>query len=827
MKLSNKLVLGLGASIGLTLAGVSFYALNGNEVGVRNVANADASSPYSLSLSKTNGKIGDADFSDSILTSTDAKTTSGASFGVSYYHAKGYSNSYCLLDAYNPRTNESGKDGYIYSKYGVNGLDSMTVTYSFVGSVPGDVLLYFSDSSSFTSDPILIESGMAVSVSGSYFKIQALSQQVIISSIDLHYSCDQASHEYAATPLASHSWKNAADITINKPTNALSEDFAFGVDMSMVAETEALGGVYKNENGVAEDPFKILSDDGFNYARLRLWVDPYSNADIAYGGGTNDLATTIHLAKRAKASGMKVLLDLHYSDFWAHPNQQRKPKGWGSTTEAQFTSYTNSVMEAFSNEGISLDAVQVGNEINTGIAGVSSSNALYYTLIQAGMNSVKSAFPSAKVMLHLTNIQSGSASSCVDNLCNNLTDLSKLDAIGVSYYPYWHGSYATLKNVLNLIASKGKEAMVLETSWGFTEEGNAYANNDFDSEDVTDAATNTGTTYAVSEQGQTNVLCDILDVISQVNSSKGMGLFYWGADYIPVSGSSWATDAGSYYASNGADDGGSCTGEVQKQVWSNQALFDYEGKVLGSAQTFRTMVDHGDLGNVTVNITRDEVVTSYDLVYQNDGDGYWSRSLDLEAGDEVSLTLSSGNNINGWYINQIDSDLFTDNGDTATANYEGTYTFNVKDGTSTSNLLTYTSTNPWGNDGILDAIYFGFGHKMNNSAIALYIITGSWNANWLTYDGETDNWTVTLTLNQGDDVSLSSNGSNLRGWYLNKKYPDYFDNTSDSAIVKLTGTYTFTVIDGSDETCFNYYTSTNPWASDDAILSLFTIAYAA
>ena len=105
------------------------------------------------------------------------------------------------------------------------------------------------------------------------------------------------------------------------------DDFVMGGDLGMIHEVETRGGTF-SRGGVVGDPIDIMGDAGMNLARLRLWVDPYTAAGEPYGGGTNDLATTIATAQRAKAAGMDVLLDFHLSDWWADPGTQTVPKAW-------------------------------------------------------------------------------------------------------------------------------------------------------------------------------------------------------------------------------------------------------------------------------------------------------------------------------------------------------------------------------------------------------------------------------------------------------------------------------------------------------------------
>lgn len=153
-------------------------------------------------------------------------------------------------------------------------------------------------------------------------------------------------------------------------TSSDYSDFIRGVDISMLAQIEELGGKYY-QNGVQKDAIKILADNGANYVRLRLWVNPYDSNGNSYGGGHNDYATTLALAKRAKAAGMKVLIDFHLSDYWADPGTQSKPKAWKdlsySSLKTTLYNYMKTTMTNFKNAGCTPDMVQIGNETSSGI----------------------------------------------------------------------------------------------------------------------------------------------------------------------------------------------------------------------------------------------------------------------------------------------------------------------------------------------------------------------------------------------------------------------------------------------------------------------------
>lgn len=143
-----------------------------------------------------------------------------------------------------------------------------------------------------------------------------------------------------------------------------------GADISILADMEKSGAGYY-ENGVKKDALQILKNNGVNYVRLRLWQDPYDDQGNSYGAGTNDLNTTIALAKRAKNLGLKVLLDFHYSDFWVDPGKQNLPKAWENYSfeqlDAALYGYTKSVLTEMKNNGVYPDMVQIGNELNSGM----------------------------------------------------------------------------------------------------------------------------------------------------------------------------------------------------------------------------------------------------------------------------------------------------------------------------------------------------------------------------------------------------------------------------------------------------------------------------
>ena len=151
-------------------------------------------------------------------------------------------------------------------------------------------------------------------------------------------------------------------------------DFIKGFDISSLLEVERCGGTFRDGGG-PEDLFAILRRYGANWVRLRLWNDPYDENGNRYGGGTCDLPTVLELARRAKTAGLRWLLDLHYSDFWADPGKQTVPKAWRNLDKAGLEEavgrYTKDVLCACRAAGVEPDMVQVGNELPNGGLGPS------------------------------------------------------------------------------------------------------------------------------------------------------------------------------------------------------------------------------------------------------------------------------------------------------------------------------------------------------------------------------------------------------------------------------------------------------------------------
>lgn len=375
-----------------------------------------------------------------------------------------------------------------------------------------------------------------------------------------------------------------------EPIPDISDDFIRGMDVSSILVEEKSGVKYYNADGVEQDVFTTMAQAGVNYARIRVWNDPYDENGNGYGGGNNDLATAIELGKRATANGMKVCIDFHYSDFWADPSKQMCPKAWeGMSLEEKSNAlyeYTKDSLSQLLDEGVNVCMVQVGNETNNGMAG----ETLFPNVTQlmnSGSKAIREVSESygkeIKVALHYTN------ATDYDGLDSIMYKLSSFqvdyDIFALSYYPYWHGTFENLQNVMANIQDKyGKETLIAETAYCYTAEDTDGSGNSVNEGDLIDD-------YAATVQSQSTAL---RDVCAAANESGALGVFYWEGAWITVGdanadnsaiweefGSGWASsyasdydpeDAGQYY--------GGCS-------WDNQALFGPDGMPLESLNTYK------------------------------------------------------------------------------------------------------------------------------------------------------------------------------------------------------------------------------------------------
>lgn len=378
----------------------------------------------------------------------------------------------------------------------------------------------------------------------------------------------------------------------------MEQFFMKGADISTVKEVEELGGAFYLD-GEKKDLFEILSVKGINTIRLRLWVDPYDDNKEPYLGGTNDLQMTIELAKRAKKHGLQFMLDFHYSDFWADPKKQSKPKAWqdltGKQLEDEVYRYTKATLEAFKDQDIEPEYVQIGNEITNGMLWPDGKTPSYLfeerrfqeaapqekkdsyarlaRLLKAGVRATRETLPApnGKVILHL---DFGGANDLYRGWFDEITAHEvDYDIIGLSYYPFWHGTLEDLRlNMEDISERYNKDVLVVETSYGFTGEKPKGSEAIF----TEDLARIGG--YPASVEGQAAFLRDLMKTMKGISGGRGLGIVYWEPAWLQVAGTSWASYAGMKYGNDMGDMG---------NHWSNQAMFDFDGNALDSLNVFK------------------------------------------------------------------------------------------------------------------------------------------------------------------------------------------------------------------------------------------------
>ena len=406
--------------------------------------------------------------------------------------------------------------------------------------------------------------------------------------------------------------------------NGQKQSFIEGVDVSSYVSLKNSGVKYYDFDGNELDDigyFKFLASCGINYVRVRVWNDPYDAERNGYGGGDNDLETAKKIGQYATAAGMKLLVDFHYSDFWADPGKQQVPKAWADFTldekVAAVKSYTSESLKTLRDAGVDVGMVQIGNETTNGICGESSTNwANMAKIFNAGSEAVRDIDKNILVAIHFTNPErSGNYANFAKKLNTYNVDY---DVFASSYYPVWHGTLDNLTSVLKNVADTyGKLVMVAETSWAYTlDDGDGHDN-------TVRKGANDSTTYDISVQGQANEISSVIKAVKNTGSS-GIGVFYWEPAWLPVNvydsssdnaadilaankaaweqyGSGWASSyAGEYDAADaGKWYGGSAV--------DNQALFDFTGHPLESLKTFAYVHTGTKTKREVVSISVDDV----------------------------------------------------------------------------------------------------------------------------------------------------------------------------------------------------------------------------
>ncbi|WP_139903178.1 glycosyl hydrolase 53 family protein [Clostridium thermarum] len=469
------------------------------------------------------------------------------------------------------------------------------------GTVDDFQLIKVGDLAQFTVRPVTVYTNIA--------EMPVLPQKVTITrndgtsedvavtwrDIDEASLAEAGSFELNGT-IAGTEVKAKAKIIVIEPLNIpaienLPENFIKGMDISMLKQVEDNGGKFY-ENGIEKDPLLIFKEHGVNWVRLRIWNNPAGK-----GGGENDLATTIELSKRAKALGFKLLLDFHYSDFWTDPGKQNKPEAWknltGEDLENAVYSYTKDVITALKSENSLPEMVQIGNEINGGMLWPDGKNwgedsggfDGLAKLLNSGIKGVKDSLKqgeNVKIMLHLAD---GGKNHTFRWFFDEITERGvEFDVIGLSFYPYWHGTPEELIYNANDISKRyNKEVVIAETAYAYTLEDGDEHGNIFGLDQQEEGG------YPASLQGQATMVRTMMNAMAQVPDGKGLGIFYWEGAWIPVNGAGWQAGEGN--------------------AWENQAFFDFEGNTLPSLDVFNAVSTNKNIAPIIIQMEKVSLTT--------------------------------------------------------------------------------------------------------------------------------------------------------------------------------------------------------------------------
>ena len=312
-----------------------------------------------------------------------------------------------------------------------------------------------------------------------------------------------------------------------------------GHDLSFAVQEAKVDAKY-TDNGQAGLPEQILADHGANWVRLRHWIDPPD--------GYSDLPTVLAMARRAKAAGMHILLDPHYSDFWADPQKQPTPVSWAGqdlpTLANTVRTYTRDTLNALSAQGTPVEMLQLGNEIRNGMLwptgqldwddGTGWDN-LGVLLRAAAAGARDARGPTPRLVVHFD--QGGDNAFSRTFFDNVVAQHVPFDVIGLSYYPFWHGTLSQLRaNVNDLSQRYDKDVSVVETQYAWTL-GWGDDTNNFVWEE---AQLIPG--YPATPGGQLGFASDLMSIMAAVPHGHGLGVFYWQPEWIP--GVGWEPGAG-------------------------------------------------------------------------------------------------------------------------------------------------------------------------------------------------------------------------------------------------------------------------------------------
>lgn len=345
-------------------------------------------------------------------------------------------------------------------------------------------------------------------------------------------------------------WVNQ-NVTIKKVAGIQNQ--IRGVDVSSYPALMKAGVKFYDAKGNQVNLFKALKDAGVSHVRLRLWNDPYNAKNQPYGAGDDNLTNVVEMAREANANGLKVLLDFHYSDFWADPAKQTLPKAWknlsNTALQQAYYNYTAQAVTTMAKNGIVLDSVQIGNEITDGMPGAfKPHDPSTWTdpklgpkltgFLNNASKAVRSTSPTTKIIVHIETPNVAKYRTIMQTLKNAKVSY---DILGTSYYTYWGNTPQVLTDVIHMAQKEfGKKVCAMENGWTYSDQ---TFNGKGDSVGHLDSPQ-----FPQTVQGQID---ELNQSYTTMIKAGGLGIYYWEPAWLPVK-AGWGNNTWEYnqYASN-------------------------------------------------------------------------------------------------------------------------------------------------------------------------------------------------------------------------------------------------------------------------------------
>lgn len=362
-----------------------------------------------------------------------------------------------------------------------------------------------------------------------------------------------------------------------------------GIDVSSYLEVlDAKGKFFRD--GKEIDPLDEFVKNNVKQMRIRLWNNPYSEHGDKYLGGTCDLSNLLKLAKLSQKKGFSIYLDIHYSDFWADPAKQFKPKAWrdlhGEDLLNAVYEFTKSTLQTIKENGIDLKMIQVGNEITNGFLwpdgklidnqdGPRSNYEFFSSLLKQGFKACEVLFPNALKMIHL---EKSYDKTIYKEFFENMEKYGvKYDVIGASYYPYWHGTTEQLFDNLNYCKNRFKKKIVIaELAYAFTMDDYLKDSDHGNNLAINKESFPNELPFPITKDGQAAFLSDFLD---KAERNEVYQVYYWEPLWVPGKLTCWASESGQEYINEKK--------KSTRNEWANQCLVDYEGNLNPSFDKYK------------------------------------------------------------------------------------------------------------------------------------------------------------------------------------------------------------------------------------------------